>query len=150
MKKTKILYWIITGLFSFMMVGSAIPDIISDPVAVEGFTKMQMPLYLLPFLGIAKVLGVAAILIPGYPRIKEWAYAGLVFDLIGATYAIIASNQPGSSWVFMGVPLLLAAGSYILYHKKLRLSSYNSAAEKENAGRNSFGATVSPVAGNRI
>ncbi len=119
MKKTKIIYWIFTSMFAFMMLGSAIPDIFSVRVAVEGFTKIGMPVYLLPFLGIAKILGVIAILIPGYPRIKEWAYAGLVFDLLGATYSIAAAGQPLVNWIFMALPLLLAAGSYIWYHKKM-------------------------------
>ena len=123
MKKTKIIYWIFTSLFAFLMLGSAIPDIFSVPVAVEGFQKMGMPVYLLPFLGIAKTLGVIAILIPGYPRIKEWAYAGLVFDLLGATYSIIASGQPAANSMFMGLPLFLAAGSYTWYHKKLNAKS---------------------------
>ncbi|HKZ66427.1 MAG TPA: DoxX family protein [Chitinophagaceae bacterium] len=123
MKKTKIIYWIFTSLFAFMMLGSAIPDVISAPIAVEGFKQMNMPAYLLPFLGIAKVLGVVAILVPGYPRIKEWAYAGLVFDLLGATWSIISSGQPAGSWMFMAIPLILAAGSYIFYHKKLKAIS---------------------------
>ncbi len=121
MKKIPILYWIFTGLFALLMLSSAIPDIMSVPMAVEGFEKMQMPTYLLPFLGIAKTLGVIAILIPGYTLIKEWAYAGLTFDLMGATYSIIASGQPTESWVFMAIPLLLAAASYGLYRKKRRL-----------------------------
>ncbi len=120
MKKTKFIYWIFTSLFAFLMLGSAIPDIFSVPVAVEGFQKMGMPAYLLPFLGIAKTLGVIAILIPGYPRIKEWAYAGLVFDLLGATFSIIASGQPASNWMFMALPIVLAAGSYTWYHKKTK------------------------------
>lgn len=123
MKKTKIIYWIFTSLFAFLMLGSAIPDIFSVQAAVEGFQKMGMPPYLLPFLGIAKTLGVIAILIPGYPRIKEWAYAGLVFDLLGAACSIIASGQPAASWLFMALPLLLAAGSYTWYHKKLKAKS---------------------------
>lgn len=118
MKKTKILYWVFTGLFSFMMLGSAIPDIISAPVAVKGFQDMQMPVYLLPFLGIAKTLGVIAILIPGYPRIKEWAYAGLFFDLAGAMYSVAASGHPVSDWIFILLPILLGIGSYVFYHKK--------------------------------
>lgn len=125
MKKTKIFYWIFTGLFSFLMLGSAIPDIISVPIAVEGFKQMGMPAYLLPFLGIAKTLGVIAILIPGFPRIKEWAYAGLVFDLIGATYSIMASGQPVSSWIGMILPLALAASSYIFYHRLVKLKNTN-------------------------
>ena len=123
MKTTKILYWVFTGLFAFLMLGSAIPDVLSMPIAVEGMHKgLGYPLYFIPFIGIAKVLGVIAILIPGYPRLKEWAYAGLIFDLVGATYSIFAAGQPVSSWVFMILPLTLAACSYIFYHK-LRAAS---------------------------
>ena len=123
MKKIKIFYWIFTSLFAFLMLGSAIPDIFSAQVAVEGFKQIGMPAYLLPFLGIAKLLGVVAILRPGNSRIKEWAYAGLVFDLLGATYSIIASGQATANWIFMALPLVLAAASYIFYHKRIRLSS---------------------------
>jgi hypothetical protein len=119
MKKTRIIYWTFTSLFAFMMLGSAIPDLFSANIAKAGFTKMGMPVYLLPFLGVAKTLGVIAIFIPGYPRIKEWAYAGLVFDLLGATYSIAASGQPAVNCTFMIVPLLLAAGSYTWYYKNL-------------------------------
>ncbi len=132
-KKTKIISLIFTGLFAFMMLGPAIPDIFSVQVAVEGFQKMGMPAYLLPFLGIAKTSGVIAILIPGYPRIKEWAYAGLVFDLLGATYSIIASGQPPANWMFMALPIILAAGSYTWYHKKLKAGGFykKSGSEKQ-------------------
>ena len=123
MKNTKVIYWIVTWLFAFMMLGSAIPDIFSVQVAIEGFSKIGMPVYLLPFIGVAKALGVIAILVPGFPRLKEWAYAGLVFDLLGATYSIAASGQPTANWLSMAIPLLLAAGSYTLYHKRLKAGS---------------------------
>lgn len=135
-KRTKVIYWIFTGLFAFIMLGSAIPDILSVQAAVEGFQKMGMPSYLLPFLGVAKTLGVIAILIPGYPRIKEWAYAGLVFDLLGATYSIIASGEPAGNWIFMVLPLILAAGSYIFYHKKLKASSAINISKGSNYNQN--------------
>lgn len=125
MKKTKIIYWIFTSLFALMMLGSSIPDIMVLPVAINGFKEIGLPAYLIPFLGIAKLLGVMAILIPGFPRIKEWAYAGLVFDLAGATYCIASSGKAASNWMPMAIPLLLAAGSYIYYHKKLKTASYN-------------------------
>lgn len=125
MKKTNFLYWTFTGLFSFLMLGSAIPDILSSPVAVEGFRQMGYPTYLLPFLGVAKLLGVIAILVPGYPRITEWAYAGLVFDLVGATYSILASNAPASGSLFMLLPFVLAFGSYYYYHKRARQRAFN-------------------------
>lgn len=123
MKKIKVIYWIFTSLFAFVMLSSSIPDIISHPVAIEGFRKMGYPTYLLPFIGLAKLLGVFAILVPGFPRIKEWAYAGLLIDLLGATYSIIASGEPASAWSFMAVPLFLAIVSYTYYHKKERAKS---------------------------
>jgi len=121
MKKITALYWVFTSLFALMMLGSAIPDVLSMPLAIKGMHEdLGYPIYFIPFIGVAKVLGVVAILIPGHPRVKEWAYAGLVFDLIGATYSIIAAGQPVGSWAFMILPLLLAAGSYIFYHKRLK------------------------------
>jgi Ca2+/Na+ antiporter len=124
MKKTKIIYWILTGLFAFLMLGSAIPDIFSSPIAVKGMHEdLGYPIYFIPFIGVAKLLGVVAILVPGYPRLKEWAYAGLIFDLLGATYSIFAAGQPVSSWIFMVLPISLAAFSYIFYHKKRKISN---------------------------
>lgn len=122
MKKLNIYYWIFTSLFAFMMIGSAIPDIMSDPIAVKGMHQdLGYPLYFIPFIGIAKVLGSIAILIPGFPKIKEWAYAGLGFDLIGATFSIIATGKPISMWGFMIMPLLLMGLSYYFYHKRMNL-----------------------------
>ncbi|MFT3912278.1 MAG: DoxX family protein [Ferruginibacter sp.] len=118
-KKTNILYWIFTGLFSFLMLGSAIPDIMISPVAVEGMHKgLGYPIFFIPFIGVAKALGVLAILVPGFATIKEWAYAGLMFDLIGATYSIMAVGSPNGSWTFMLLPLLLGTVAYIFYRKK--------------------------------
>ena len=119
MKKTKIFYWIFTGLFATFMLISGLPDVFSQKEAVDLFAKLSMPAYLLPFLGIAKVLGAIAILIPGFQRIKEWAYAGLVFDLLGASYSMASSGQPAPAWLFMVVPLALAFTSYFLYHKRM-------------------------------
>lgn len=120
-KRTRILYWIFTGIFAFFMLGSAIPDIMVDPMAVEGMHKdLGYPLYFIPFIGVAKALGVIALFIPRIPRIKEWAYAGLIFDLIGAAYSIIASGHPVSDWGFMVIPMAFAVLSYVYYHKKLK------------------------------
>lgn len=117
-KTTIILYWVFNGLFAAMMLFSAVPDIYADPVAVEGFRQIQMPAYLLPFLGIAKTLGVIAILIPGRRTIKEWAYAGLFFDLAGAIYCILASARGVNNTVFMVIPVALGVLAYWYYRKK--------------------------------
>ncbi len=120
MKRTKTLYWIITALFSAFMLFSSIPDIMLAPDAIKFMNGLGYPTYIIRFLGVAKVLGIVAILIPGFPRIKEWAYAGLAFELLGATYSVIASAgfQPQVS--FMLLPVIFMVMSYILYHKKIQ------------------------------
>lgn len=119
MKKTNILYWIFTSLFAAFMAMSAIPDILVMPIAVTGMHEgLGYPVYFIPFIGVAKLLGAIAILVPGFNRLKEWAYAGLVFDLIGATFSIIAVGKTAADYGGMIVPLAFAALSYIYYHKR--------------------------------
>ena len=118
MKKTKILYRVFTALFAFMMLGSAIPDIMSSDVAIEGMHKgLGYPLYFIPFIGVAKLLGVIAIITPGFRKLKEWAYAGFAFDLIGATFSIVSSGQQDAGVLFMVLPLALGVLSYLYYQK---------------------------------
>ncbi|WP_285766099.1 DoxX family protein [Peribacillus sp. SI8-4] len=118
MKKTNNIYWVFTGLLAALMGLGSIPDILSDPDAVVLFQHLGYPSYLLPFLGIAKLLGVVAILVPGFPRIKEWAYAGFTFDLTGAMYSTIAVGDSVSSWLVFAIGYILIAGSYIYHHKR--------------------------------
>src|SRR5213075_693759 len=94
--------------------------VISSPVAVKGMHEsLGYPLYFIPFIGVVKVFGVLAILVPGFTKIKEWAYAGLTYDLIGATFSIIASGGSFGNWAFMVLPLTVAFCSYFFYRKKL-------------------------------
>jgi hypothetical protein len=117
MKSTKTIYWISTGLFSAFMIFSAIPDIIMMDDAVKFMTHLGYPKYFIPFIGYAKVLGSLAILIPGFKKIKEWAYAGLVFDLLGAVYSNISTDgfQPGM--LVMLVIFAVVITSYIFNQK---------------------------------
>jgi len=122
MKKINTIYWIITVLFGGFMMFSAIPDIIVVPDAVDFVsTKLGYPEYIIPFLGVAKFLGVVAILVPGFPRIKEWAYAGLFFDLAGATYSGICVDGFQLASLFMVLPFTFLFLSYGLYHKRLNM-----------------------------
>lgn len=126
MKKTNILFWVFTGLFSFMMIGSAIPDVLVSPIAVKGMHEdLGYPIYMIPFVGVAKILGVLAILLPINSRIKEWAYAGLFIDLIGATYSIIAIGAAPANWAFMIIPIALGVLSYVYYHKRKEVVQSN-------------------------
>jgi len=120
MKRTNILYWSFTGLFSAFMVFSSIPDILSMPDALKFMSHLGYPNYITPFLGVAKVLGIIAIIIPGYPRIKEWAYAGLVFELTGAFYSIIANDGFQPQMLFMVIIILFVVLSYVFYHKRMQ------------------------------
>ena len=124
MKKTKIIYWIFTGLLCVLMLFSSIPNMMITQQSIDLVSKhLGYPVYLIPFLGVAKLLGVVAILVPGMNRLKEWAYAGFVFDLTGAGYSSIAVGDP----VVNSLPLLIGFaiifGSYIYHHKKLNLSA---------------------------
>lgn len=118
-KKTKILYWVFTGLFGAFMLSSAIPNIMVAAQWKEIFTQLGYPQYLIAFIGWAKLLGVAALLIPGLTRIKEWAYAGFFFDLVGATYSAIAVGGFVPKMLVMLVPFLLETFSYIFHHRKV-------------------------------
>lgn len=123
MKKTKLLFWIITGLFSAFMLFSSVPDIIKAPEAVKFMNDLGYPTYIIPFLGIAKVLGVIAILIPGSFRIKEWAYAGLFFDLLGATYSGLAKGGFQPPMLIMILPIAFLFISYNLWHTQMEMRS---------------------------
>lgn len=118
MKKTNILYWVFTGIFGAFMFFSAIPDIMVTEEAVTFITGLGYPKYLIAFLGVAKALGVIAITVPGFPRLKEWAYAGLFFDLLGATYSGICVEGAKPEQLFMVLPFGFLALSYIFHHKR--------------------------------
>ncbi|KAA2238428.1 DoxX family protein [Chitinophaga agrisoli] len=120
MKKINIAYWIITGLLSALLLMGSIPDVVKHSDAIALFQKLGYPEYLLPFLGIAKILGIITILIPGFPRLKEWAYAGLTYDLAGAMYSSISIGEPISNWFFFFIGFAMIAASYILHHKRLK------------------------------
>jgi hypothetical protein len=106
------IYWILTGVMAAFMLTGSIPDLLRTPQAVEIFGHLGYPAYLLPFLGTAKILGLTAVLIPGFGRLKEWAYAGLIFDVTGAFYSHLSVGDPASAWVFPVIALVLIGGSY--------------------------------------
>jgi hypothetical protein len=125
MRKIKIMYWIFTGLFAALMLFSAVPDALVVPDAITFMVKLGYPVYIIRFLGVAKILGVIVVLIPGFPRLKEWAYAGLFFDLIGATYSVISVGTPFSGWILMSIWIIMLFASYYFYHKKLAATANN-------------------------
>ena len=124
MKKINIIYWIFTGLLVALMLMSGIQNLFSTEASVKLVSEqLKYPLYFIPFIGLAKTLGSIAILIPGYPRIKEWVYAGFTYDLCAALYSTISTGEPFSLWWPMLLFFVILAGSYIYHHKRLKAAS---------------------------
>ena len=114
MKTTKLIYWTTSILFAGFMIFSAIPDIMVTAEAKQFMTWLGYPVYFIPFIGVAKVVGSIAILVPAFKKIKEWAYAGLFFDLIGAVYSLLMTDGFHPPMLVMGLVFAVAIISYIL------------------------------------
>jgi hypothetical protein len=124
-KTINTLHWTFTTLFSALMLFSAWSSILVNPDAVNLIHGMLgYPEYFVPFTGWAKLVGAVVILIPGFSRVKEWAYAGLFFDLLAVVYSGIAVAKAFDPlmltmliWIVPGVL------SYIYWHKKRELAA---------------------------
>src|SRR5262245_26139734 len=110
--------WTVTGLMTALVTLSALPDILQAEGAIEIMRHLGYPPYLLVFLGTAKMLGLTAILVPGRPRLKEWAFAGLTFDVSGALYSHLSVGDAPSVWMPAAIAFGLIAGSYIAYRAR--------------------------------
>src|SRR4051812_49295322 len=113
MKTKRIIYWVVTGLVSIAFLASGVMYITQNPKLIEGFTGLGLPLYLIPFLGVAKLLGAIGIINPWFPKVREWAYAGYTFVLLGATWIHSVTNTPFTAPLMF---LILVAVSYF-FHK---------------------------------
>ena len=116
-----ILYWVFTILFGALMIFSAIGGIQPSAEAIklmhDGF---GYPIYFIQFISIAKLLGSLAILTPGLNRIKEWAYAGLFFDLAGAIYTGVAVSGKFDPMMLMMLGWIIPGIlSYYYWHKRM-------------------------------
>ena len=109
---SKIIYWVSTALVAALSVFAGFAYLSGSPQAVDGFAHVGYPQQLRIILGIAKPLGAIAILVPGLPKLKEWAYAGFTFAWISAFVAHYLAKD--GLKVFMPVILLaLLAVSYV-------------------------------------
>ena len=116
MKILKIIYWTSTVILALVFAMNVFMYFTRNPQIVAGIESLGYPLYLLDILGIAKLLGIIALLFPKFPRLKEWAYAGFTFDLVGAMWSHIAAGDT-SSIPFVSVFVALLAISYLTRRK---------------------------------
>ena len=95
-KRNKIIYWIFTGWLALGMLSTGAVQLFKGKTGaggVDSITHLGYPAYFLTLLGIWKILGVVTVLIPGFPLLKEWAYAGFFFVMSGAIFSHIASGN---------------------------------------------------------
>lgn len=119
-KAQTVAYWVTTGILGFCMTGGVF-ELLSVRMTIENMMKLGYPGYIFPLLGLGKVLAVIAILWPGFPRLKEWAYAGIFFNMTGATVSHIA-NKDGSSIVVVTTTIAaLTLASWALRPQSRRL-----------------------------
>ncbi len=108
MKSKSIAYWTTTGLVAFFIGSGGMAQVAQYLANRHGVVPvLGYPLYFFAILGIWKVLGAIAILAPRSPRLKEWAYAGIFFDLTGAAASVVAVGSYGVGGFHVLAPLIL-------------------------------------------
>jgi hypothetical protein len=114
------LYWATTSLIALETFLGGIVDlthgrtgVVSGPFVTEAVTSLGYPVYILSIIGVFKIPGAITIVVPGLLRLKEWAYAGIVFDLSGAVASFAACRQWGDSIAPLSL-LCLAIASWAL------------------------------------
>ena len=98
-------YWITTVLVAIAFVVPGIGNLVRAPHIAADMSHLGYPAYFLLLLGSWKILGAIAVVVPGYPRLKEWAYAGMVFDLTGAAASRMAMDDGTAK---AAIPLAIA------------------------------------------
>jgi uncharacterized membrane protein YphA (DoxX/SURF4 family) len=91
MMARKIGYWVCTGIIAFILLSGGLGQVAG--MNTEGFIKLGYPAFFATMLGVWKILGGIAILVPRFPRVKEWAYAGIFFDFSSAAVTHVAEHS---------------------------------------------------------
>lgn len=112
-KRNKIIYWVATIWLALGMTSTGIVQLMGMEEEVAMMDHLGYPIYFLTMIGIWKLLGVVAVLIPKFPLLKEWAYAGFVFTMTGAITSHLAV---GDAAVDLFGPTLLLALSIISWY----------------------------------
>ncbi len=135
-------YWTTTGLLVLSILSGGIAELAHRPETIEGMKLLGYPVYFVMILGFWKLLASAALVAPGFPRLKEWAYAGIFFNMTGAAVSHLVSGSAG--WhvaVMLGLTGLTIA-SWALRAPSRRLVADHSMAESKRAVRPSSTASA--------
>ncbi|SDH43092.1 DoxX-like family protein [Dyadobacter soli] len=112
-KRNRIIYWIFTAWLALGMTSTGIVQLMKVKEEAEMFARLGYPAYLLTLIGVWKILGVIAVLIPKFPLLKEWAYAGFFFCMSGAIVSHLALGDPIGE---VAPPLLLLVLTVISWY----------------------------------
>lgn len=107
-------YTVVTAFFALAMAGGGIADIVGAAPVAEPLAALGYPTYFAMILGAWKLLGVTAVVVPGFPLLKEWAYAGFFFALTGASASHLLAGEPIVTAIPPLFMLALGLGSYAL------------------------------------
>ena len=125
-KRNKIIYWVATVWLSLGMVSSGAVQFLQVKEEVEMFNHLNYPLYFLTLLAIWKFLGVIAVLLPKFPLLKEWAYAGFFFAMSGALFSHLAMGDGAQENFGPALLLVLTAVSWYFRPANRKLNPVNS------------------------
>ncbi len=126
MEKRKLIwYWIITALLSFCIFSGGMAQALQVKGVIQGFKPLGYPTYFISIIGIWKVLGIIAILIPKFKLLKEWAYAGIFFTMTGAVISHIASNDVSVQIIAPIVLAIFTVLSWYLRPADRKIASVN-------------------------
>ena len=117
----RILYWILIVLLSAWLLAGGLFDSTHAAAAIAILHKLGYPDYLGTILGVCKLLAVLALLYPGTRFLREWAYAGIAFDALGAAFSHLAVHASVGEIAAPLIMLTLAVGSYLLRPAAYRL-----------------------------
>ena len=127
-KRNTIIYWIATLWLSLGMLATGIVQLLKAKEGAGGvasITHLGYPVYLIIILGIWKILGVVAVLIPAFPLLKEWAYAGFFFAMSGAVFSHLACGDAAKEFFGPVLLLVLAVVSWYFRPAGRKLISVN-------------------------
>ena len=131
-KRNKIIYWIATIWLALGMLSTGTLQLLKmkaegavAPPGVYGITHLGYPVYLLTILGVWKILGVIAVLIPKFPLLKEWAYAGFFFAMTGAVISHIVSGDSAKEIIPSLLLLILTVVSWYFRPESRKIISVN-------------------------
>ncbi|MEQ9377872.1 MAG: DoxX family protein [Imperialibacter sp.] len=119
----KITYWIATIWLALGMTSTGIVQIIKMQEEVEKMAQLGYPSYILTILGPLKLLGVVAVLVPKFPLLKEWAYAGFFFNMVGAIFSHVAASSDAMELFGPTLLLVLTVVSWYFRPSSRKLAS---------------------------